>query len=136
MRQDKKQYRAGRVVGTVAAAWRDTIILELSDELKQLSLHQRAVAIEFIYERCRRSATEQVNKLLEKESIQNDIASNPDKHVEFLILTKHLQSGKYLKRVIDQLRKLMPKWRDDNFIDVQDLYAELYQSKESFGEQE
>lgn len=69
MRQDKKPFRAGRVVGAITAAWRDSIIIELGDELKVLSLHQRAVAIEFIYERCRRYATEQVNKLLERESV-------------------------------------------------------------------
>ena len=109
MRQDKKRFRAGRAVGTIAAAWRDSIIIEVGDELKELSLDQSAVAIEFIYERCRRYAAEQISMLLEKETVQNDIDANPDKQVEFLLLSKYLESGKHLTRIIGQLRKLILK---------------------------
>lgn len=51
-----------------------------------------------------------------------------------MLLTKYLQSGKYLKRIIGQLRKLISNWQGNNFIDLGELYAELYPPKESLGE--
>ncbi|MDQ6787788.1 MAG: hypothetical protein M3033_13350 [Acidobacteriota bacterium] len=131
----KKQHgQTNRIIARIATAWQYTVILELSDRLKTLPLRHRAVAIEYIYERCLRYASGRVWKELEKAHVQNDIVENPDKRIEFILLAKYMQSIKYLERIIRQVNMLFSRWLANESININELYQDLFARKPSVGE--
>lgn len=120
----------------IAIDWKDCVLLEMRDELTNLPLRQRALAIQFIYERCYRYSHHKVKKELDKPSVQDEIDKNDGRPIEFVLLHRYMQTGKYLERVIRQTRQLIPFWQEDKFFNLRDLYEELFPRKPSIGEHE
>lgn len=126
----------GKVITRIAIAWQHCIVLELTDELKSLPFRQRAIAFEYIYERCLRYAGEQVNKKLEKPGIASVLEESYPKHFAFILLADHINSQKYIERIIKQIRDLLPRWQANEMLDIKDFYQELHPRKPSLGKHE
>lgn len=128
------EYPIGLIISRIAIAWHHSIVLELSEELKALPLYKRPLAIEYIYERCLKYSSIRVKKVLNDIKVQNEIKENPEKNAVFILLVKSMKSGKYLDRIIRQIRLLLPKWQENSYFDLKEFYNELYPRKESIGE--
>lgn len=100
-----------RLVLRIARAWEESILLELTDELKTVPLQQRPVALAVIHERTVYYAFKKVAWYTGQPDCRARLAPLEEKMREQILLAEYLSNEKYARIIIEIFRRLLPRWQ-------------------------
>jgi hypothetical protein len=103
--------RRDRTAIRIAKMWENCVILELNDELKKIPLQQRPIAFAVIHERCVYHAFKKIFWYIETPEFEQRMQGLEEKEIEQILLAEFLNNEKYIKIVIGQVSKYLPRWQ-------------------------